>query len=41
MTYFRASVKRYPITKFFLKLIAAEILVLIAQYTLPLWLYRW
>lgn len=35
--YVRRSIKRYPVTKVFLKLIGAEIAVVIMQYTLPTW----
>jgi hypothetical protein len=33
--YVRHSIQKYPITKLFLKLIAAEIVVAILQYILP------
>ena len=40
--FIRVSIKKYPITKFFLLLIVAEMIVFIAQYILPYhWIFRW
>jgi hypothetical protein len=38
---FKEGVRKYPITKFFLKVIAAEIVIVILQLLAPQWLYRW
>lgn len=41
INYWKQSIKKYPITKFFIKLIIAEWIVILVQLIVPQWLYRW